>query len=152
MHSRLHRQQAFTLLEIMAVILIMGLLLSVVGVSVVGQLDKARVDTAQTQVKRLESMLDMYRADNSRYPTTEQGLKALIEKPTSAPEPRRYPPDGYLRHGLPLDPWDNPYQYKSPGDQNPRSFDLWSWGADGAPGGDDTDADIGNWSEGNDEL
>jgi general secretion pathway protein G len=85
--------------------------------------------------------------DNARYPTTEQGLDALILEPSSDPAPRNFQPGGYIQGGaLPADPWGEPYQYRAPGEHNPHSFDLWSLGADGADGGDGLDADIGNWA------
>lgn len=137
----------FTLIEIMAVVLIMGFLAGIVGVAVFSQVDKARVTTAETQIKQLESALAFYQMDNGRFPTTEQGLEALVRQPTSGPQPRSYRPGGYLQGGqVPLDPWGNPFQYESPGQINSSSFDLWSLGADGEPGGDGVDADIGNWS------
>ncbi len=142
------RTNGFSLIEIMAVVVIIGLLIALVGVNVTGSMDKARVDTARAQIDRLEGALEFYRMDNSFYPTTEQGLEALIARPTSPPEPRRYQPDGYLqKKTLPLDPWGQPYQYRSPGEFNPRGFDLWSYGADGAPGGSEDSADIGNWGD-----
>lgn len=142
------RRRGFTLIEIMAVVLIIGLLTTIVGAVVFSQVDKARVTTASTQIKQLEAALDFYRLDNGRYPTTDQGLEALVRRPTIAPEPRNYRPEGYLSGGsVPLDPWGVDYQYESPGTHNTRRFDLWSLGADGTPGGDDTDADIGNWTE-----
>jgi general secretion pathway protein G len=129
----------------MAVVIIMGLLMGIVGVTVFSQVDKARVATAKIQIKQVESALEFYRMDNSRYPSTEQGLRALIEAP---PDVRNYPPGGYLkdREGL-LDPWQQPFQYQSPGQHNPHTFDIWSQGADGAPGGTDLDAEVGNWSD-----
>ena len=137
------RQPGFTLIEIMAVVIIMGLLMGIVGVTVFSRVDDARVATARIQLKQVENALEFYRMDNSRYPTTEQGLKALIEAP---PDVRNYPPGGYMknRDGL-VDPWDNPFQYQSPGPHNEHSFDIWSDGADGAPGGTALNAEIGNW-------
>ena len=137
------RQSGFTLIEIMAVVIIMGLLMGIVGVTVFSRVDDARVATARIQLKQVENALEFYRMDNSRYPTTEQGLKALIEAP---PDVRNYPPGGYMknRDGL-VDPWDNPFQYQSPGPHNEHSFDIWSDGADGAPGGTALNAEIGNW-------
>ncbi len=134
----------FTLIEIMAVVLIMGMLMTLVGVSVFQQVDKARVVTAKAKISQLENALEFYRMDNSRYPTTEQGLNALVEEPSGA---RSYPPGGYLkkRDAL-LDPWQEPFRYESPGQHNSRTFDLWSLGADSAAGGADLDTDIGNWS------
>jgi general secretion pathway protein G len=97
---------------------------------------------------QLETALEMYKIDNSRYPTSEQGLEALLRKPTAAPEPRRYPPDGYLKRRDSLnDAWDATFQYESPGHHNTRRFDLWSLGADETPGGEETDRDIGNWDD-----
>jgi general secretion pathway protein G len=140
------RSAGFTLIEIMAVVLIIGLLSTIVGVAIFQQVDKARVTTALTQIKRLEGALETYRMDNARYPTTEQGLDALVRAPTSDPAPRSYQPGGYIQGGqIPVDPWGEPYQYRSPGDHNEYGFDLWSLGADNAPGGTGLDADIGNW-------
>jgi general secretion pathway protein G len=145
---RRRRRAAFTLIEIMAVVLIMGLLMGIVGTVVFSQVDKARVTTATTQIRQLEAALDFYRMDNGRYPTTEQGLDALVHKPGIEPEPRFYRPEGYLQGGrLPNDPWGETYQYLAPGTQNPHAFDLWSLGADGKPGGEGTDSDVGNWVE-----
>lgn len=146
---RERRRAGFTLIEIMAVVIIMGLLMGIVGVTVFGRVDEARVATARMQIKQLENALEFYRMDNSRYPSTEEGLQALIEPPPGA---RNYPPGGYMknRDGL-LDPWDNPFQYQSPGEHNPHTFDIWSDGADGAPGGTGLSAEIGNWSREEDD-
>jgi general secretion pathway protein G len=142
------RRGAFTLIEIMAVVLIIGLLGGIVGTVVFSRIDQARVTTAKIQLKTLEGALDAYRMDNARYPSTEQGLDSLVRKPSGDPQPRRWAPEGYLTGGrVPLDPWDNEYQYLSPGTHNPYSFDVWSLGADGAPGGEGNDADVGNWSD-----
>ena len=145
--KQLLRKRGFTLIEIMAVVIIMGLLMSLVGITVFAQVDKARVTTARAKMLQIESALEFYRLDNSRYPSTEQGLEALVIKPATPPEPRHYPPAGYLKQleGL-NDPWDERYQYESPGQHNPHTFDIWSFGADRSPGGIDTDADIGNWA------
>ncbi len=138
----------FSLLEIMAVVLIMGLLVGLVGYNVLARVDEARVSTARTQIKLIESALEFYRMDNARYPGQEQGLDALIRKPTSGPDPRKYRPEGYLRNESALaDPWGETYHYEVPGQHNPYSFDLWSLGADAAPGGEGVDADFGNWSQ-----
>jgi general secretion pathway protein G len=139
------RQAAFTLIEIMAVVIIMGLLMGVVGVTVFGRVDEARIATTKIQIKQVENALEFYRMDNSRYPSTEESLTALIE---AAPSARSFPPGGYLknRDGL-NDPWGKPFQYQSPGQHNEHTFDVWSDGADGAPGGTGLDAEIGNWSE-----
>ena len=147
--TRPRRNGGFTLIEIMAVVLIMGLLASIVGVAVLGQIGGARVNTTRTQIKQIESALAFYQMDNGRLPTTEQGLQALISKPTIGPEPRSYRAGGYLQgKEVPLDGWQNDFQYQAPGTNNPESFDLWSFGEDGTPGGTDNDADIGNWEAG----
>ena len=139
------RSSGFTLIEIMAVVIIMGMLMGLVGVSVFSQVDKAKVVTAKAKIAQLENALEFYRMDNSRYPTTEQGLDALINEPPNA---RSYPPGGYLQKKEALnDPGEERFQYQSPGEHNPRTFDLWSLGADNSPGGADLDSDIGNWSE-----
>jgi general secretion pathway protein G len=140
------RRDGFTLIEIMAVVLIMGLLMAVVGVNIKAQIDKAKLSTAKAQITQLESALEFYRMDNSRYPNSSQGLEALVSKPSGTPEPRNYPPGGYLKKkDALLDPWSEPFNYESPGSHNPHSFDLWSNGADAQTGGIDGDADIGNW-------
>jgi general secretion pathway protein G len=139
----------FTLIEIMAVVLIIGLLSTIVGVSIFAQVDKGRITATSVQISNLESVLELYRMDSARYPTTEQGLDALVNEPDDA---RNYPPGGYLqKRRVPEDPWGNPYQYEQPGQNNSHSYDLWSYGADGNPGGDDAAADIGNWNYGGDE-
>ena len=141
-------QAAFTLIEIMAVVLIIGLLSTIVGAAIFRQVDRARVTAARAQLSSLEGVLELYRMDNGKFPTSEQGLVALVEAPTAEPVPRSYPAGGYLKDGkLPLDPWGEPYHYEMPGQNNPHSFDLWSFGADGAPGGEGVDADIGNWED-----
>lgn len=147
---RRRRRAAFTLIEIMAVVLIMGFLAGIVGVAVVGQIDKARVTTTRTQIKQLEAALTFFQMENGFFPSTDQGLEALVERPTAGREPPSYREGGYLKGGVvPLDAWQNPYQYQSPGQVN-RDYDIWSLGADGAPGGTGIDADIGNWPEGAD--
>jgi general secretion pathway protein G len=146
-HPERERERGFTLIEIMAVVVIIGLLMAIVGNAIVGNLAKARVTTTKAQIQSLEAALTTYQMDNGRFPTTEQGLRALIEKPSGAPEPYAWRPGGYLsKKSLPKDAWNGDYQYASPGENNPDSFDLWSLGRDGKPGGTDEDADIGNWS------
>jgi general secretion pathway protein G len=148
MTNRSRRSAGFTLIEIMAVVIIIGLLSGLVGLAVFGRVGESRVSIARTQMKTIENALELYRMDNSSYPSTEQGLEALIAAPSTPPEPRRYNPEGYLSGGkVPLDPWDEPFQYQSPGQHNPRGFDIWSLGADRAPGGSDENADIGNWDD-----
>ena len=143
------RRRAFTLVEIMAVVLIIALLGTLVGVQVVGQIDKARVTTAKTQIKQLEAALEFYQMDNGRYPTSEQGLDALVREPTIDPLPVDYRPEGYLKGGaVPLDPWKESFNYQAPGTNNPHSFDLWTYGKDRQAGGEGTSEDLGNWASG----
>jgi len=143
-HARTH-ERGFTLIEIMAVVLIIGLLTTLVGIAIVPQIDKSRAATARAQLKMLDAAIETYRMDTAVFPTTEQGLQALIQEP---PEARNYQPGGYLRERrIPLDPWGNAYQYESPGQHNDHAYDLWSFGADGTPGGDGVDTDIGNWAD-----
>ena len=139
------RRGGFTLIEIMAVVLIIGLLSAMVGLAIVPQITKGQVTSTRTQLKNLSTALEGYYMDNGRFPTSEQGLRALIEPTQNS---RNFPPGGYLsERRIPQDPWGNDYQYQQPGQHNTHSYDLWSLGADGAPGGSDADADIGNWTE-----
>ena len=135
----------FTLIEIMAVVLIIGLLSTLVGIAIFPQIDKSRVNAARAQLKMLDAALETFRMDSARFPTTDQGLEALIIEPTDA---RNYQAGGYLRERrVPDDPWGNPYLYEFPGQNNPHAYDIWSWGADGEAGGSGVDADIVNWTE-----
>jgi len=136
----------FSLVEILVVLVIMGLLISVVAPTVLNRADEARVQKAQADFKNIETALKMYRLDNYVYPTTEQGLQALVEASTLDPEPRNFRASGYLED-LPVDPWGRPYLYLSPGEH--REVDIWSLGADGLSGGEGQSADIGNWKEEN---
>ena len=142
-HSDPARQRGFTLMEIMVVIFIIGLLVAIVAPNVLGNQDQAMQQKVRADLATLEQALDLYRLENLRYPTTEQGLAALIEKPTTEPLPRAWRTDGYIRR-MPKAPWGAAYQYRSPG-QHGR-FDVYSLGADGMEGGEGTDADIGNWN------
>ncbi|MFB9867645.1 type II secretion system major pseudopilin GspG [Vreelandella sulfidaeris] len=135
-------QSGFTLLEIMVVIFIIGLLVAIVAPNVLSNQDDAMQQKARADIATIEQALDMYRLDNYRYPTTEQGLAALTSPPTQAPLADNYRQDGYVRR-LPEDPWGNPYQYRSPGENG--SVDIYTLGADAQPGGEGLDADIGNW-------
>ncbi|MBZ0059558.1 MULTISPECIES: type II secretion system major pseudopilin GspG [unclassified Leclercia] len=133
------QQRGFTLLEIMVVIVILGILASIVVPNLMGNKKQADRQKAVTDIVALENALDMYSLDNSRYPTTEQGLDALISKPDAEPVPGNYRQDGYIKR-LPADPWQNAYQLVSPGEHG--SVDVFSPGPDGQAGNDD---DIGNW-------
>ena len=137
------KQQGFTLLEVMVVVVILGILASFVVPNLLGNKEKADQQKAITDIVALENALDMYKLDNSVYPTTDQGLDALVSRPTGSPEPRNYRNDGYIRR-LPSDPWGNEYQYLSPGDNG--NIDIFTLGADGQEGGEGPAADIGNWN------
>ena len=134
------RQRGFTLLEIMVVIVILGILASLVVPNLMGNKEQADRQKAVSDIVALENALDMYKLDNSRYPTTEQGLEALVTKPQGEPEPRNYKSDGYIKR-LPQDPWGGAYQLMSPGEHG--KIDVFSLGLDGEAG---TDDDIGNWN------
>ena len=132
----------FSLVEILVVLVIMGLLISVVAPTVLNRADEARVQKAQADFKAIETALKIYRLDNYVYPTTEQGLEALVEASTLDPEPRNFKKGGYLEE-LPVDPWGRPYLYLSPGEQ--KEVDIYTLGADGVSGGEEQNADVGNW-------
>ncbi|MDP9109645.1 MAG: type II secretion system major pseudopilin GspG [Pseudomonadota bacterium] len=134
--------RGFTLIEIMVVVVIMGILAALVVPKLMGRTDDARVTAARQDIATIMQALKLYKLDNQRYPTTEQGLKALIEKPTVGPEARGWKSGGYIDK-LPKDPWGNPYQYLSPGIKG--EVDVFSFGADGQAGGTGNDADIGSW-------
>jgi general secretion pathway protein G len=135
----------FTLIEILVVVLIIGLLSAVLATNLIGRADDAKIQLAATQIRNLEQSLELYRLDNGRYPTSEQGLEALVREPASEPRPRRYPPGGYVKSDGLIDPWGMPYEYQFPGEWNTHSFDLSSFGADGLEGGEGNSADITNW-------
>ena len=139
---RYHREAGFTLIEIMVVIAIIGILATLIVPNIMGRPDEARVTAAKHDVGTINQALKLYRLDIGRYPTTEQGLKALVERPTSEPIPQNWKAGGYLS-SVPKDPWGNPYHYSNPGTRG--EIDVISYGADGKPGGTGTDADIGNW-------
>lgn len=138
-----HRNRGFTLIEIMVVIVILGVLAALVVPKVMSRPDEARMVAARQDIASLMQALKLYRLDNRRYPTTEQGLAALVTKPTLAPIPEGWKNGGYVEH-LPQDPWGKPYQYLSPGLRG--EIDVFSFGADGVAGGEGSDADIGNWA------
>jgi general secretion pathway protein G len=142
---RLRAQRGFTLIEIMVVVVILGILAAVVVPNIMGRPDDARITKARQDIRVLEAQLNLYKLDNYVYPTTQQGLEALVSKHGGDPEPRNYRSGGYIK-SLPKDPWGNPYQYLSPGTRG--EFDLFSLGADNQPGGEGPNADIGNWDLG----
>jgi general secretion pathway protein G len=136
-------QRGFTLLEVMVVVVILSILAALVVPKIMSRPDEARVIAAKQDIASLMQALKLYRLDNQRYPATEQGLQALSVKPTAAPVPANWKAGGYLER-LPKDPWGNPYQYLNPGVHG--EIDVFSYGADGAPGGEGNDADIGSWT------
>ena len=136
-NSRL--QRGFTLLELLVVMVIIGLLAGYVGPKYFSQIGKSEIKATKAQIDALEKALDQYRLDLGRYPSSEQGLAALMAQPSG--EAKWQGP--YLKKAVPLDPWGKPYQYKYPGEHS--EFDLMSWGKDGQPGGSGEDADITNW-------
>jgi len=143
--TRSARSRGFTLIEIMVVVIIIGLLAAVIVPSVISKVDEARVVKAKQDIQSLETALTMFRLDNSKYPTTDQGLAALVQQPTD-PSIRHWRPGGYLQR-VSKDPWGNDYQYVYPGTHG-REYDLYTLGADAQPGGEGVDADIGNWNIG----
>lgn len=134
---------AFTLIEILVVIAVIAILASLVAPNVFQHVGTARSTTARSQLEMLATALDAYRLDTGRYPTSAQGLAALVTLPTVDPPATWRGP--YLRRAVPLDPWGNPYVYVAPGDVNPSGYDLLSYGADGRAGGDGEDADVLGW-------
>lgn len=138
-HLRHALRKGFTLLELLVVMVIIGLLAGYVAPKYFSQVGKSEIKVARAQIDALEKALDQYRLDTGRYPTTEQGLTALVQRPAS--ESKWAGP--YLRKDVPLDPWGKPYQYKFPGEHG--EYDLLSYGKDGQPGGTAEGADIANW-------
>lgn len=136
-------QAGFTLIEVMIVIVIMGIMASLIVPKIMGRPDEARVVASKEDIASILQALKLYKLDNQRLPSTEQGLQALVTKPSSPPVPSNWKSDGYLDR-LPKDPWGNPYQYLSPGLNG--DIDVFSFGSDGAIGGEGNDADIGSWN------
>lgn len=135
------RRRAFTLLEIMVVVVILGILAVTIVPQFIGTTQDAKISAAKANIAELESALERIAVHLDRYPTTDEGLRLLVESPPGAEQKWRGP---YVKQ-LRMDPWGNPYQYRAPGSRHPTSFDLWSRGADGADGGEGPNADLGNW-------
>lgn len=140
-HRPLPGNGGFSLIELLVVLVILGLLAGIVGPAVLGQSDRARTDAARQQISAFEAALDMYRLDVGRYPTSQEGLQALVSRPAGL---NRWNGPYLRRSSVPVDPWDNPYQYRSPGEGG-RPYDLFSLGADNAPGGEGASQDIVSW-------
>lgn len=138
------RRSGFTLVEILVVVVILGLLATLVIPRVVGRGEEAKRTATVVQIRALEQALDLYKLDNGFYPTTEQGLEALVSKPSGMPEPMNFRKDGYMKK-VPVDPWGRPYVYRSPGEHG--ETDILSFGPDGAEGGEEDDRDITNWEQ-----
>lgn len=138
----MNRQLGFTLIEIIVVVVIIGILATFIAPKFLGRTDEARVVKAKQDIQALESALDLYKLDNYTYPTTEQGLDALVNQPTSDPVPSNWKSGGYIKK-LHKDPWQRDYLYLYPGEQG--EYDIYSLGADGIEGGEGPNQDIGNW-------
>lgn len=136
------KQQGFTLIEILVVVAILAILGALIVPKIMDRPNDARVAAAKQDILAIESAMKLYKLDNGRYPTSEQGVKALVEKPAAAPVPNNWKSGGYLEK-LPNDPWGNPYLFLSPGLKG--EIDIVSYGADGQAGGEGYDADIGSW-------
>jgi general secretion pathway protein G len=149
-HMRKVSQAGFSLIELLVVLVILGLLVSIVAPNVLDQADKARVQKVHADFKAIGTALKIYRLDNFIYPTSEQGLEALVEASSIDPIPQNFKKNGYLDE-LPLDPWGRPYLYLSPAEFGDGEYDLYSLGADGLTGGEDQSADIGNWQKENED-
>jgi general secretion pathway protein G len=142
--NKLTNRGGFTLIEIMVVIVILAMLAALVGPRLMGRTDDAKVTDARVQIKNIETALKLYKLDNGSYPSTEQGLGALVAKPTVGVIPKSYKEGGYLESkAVPKDAWGNDYLYVSPGEHG--DYDLFSYGSDGAKGGDGKNADITSW-------
>ena len=141
--NRSKTRNGFTLIEIMVVVVILAILAALIVPKIMSRPDEARVVAARQDISTIMQALRLYRLDNLRYPTSEQGLAALVAPPTSAPVPPNWKAGGYLER-LPRDPWGNPYQFLNPGTRG--EIDVFSFGADGVAGGQGTDADVGSWS------
>jgi general secretion pathway protein G len=136
--------RGFSLIELMVVVIILGILAMYIGPKLLGRTEEAKITQARVQMESLETALKLYKMDNSVYPSTEQGLVALVEKPETNPVPRKWRRGGYLEKNIvPKDPWGNEYIYISPGVHG--DYDIISYGSDGVPGGEDEAKDINSW-------
>jgi len=146
MFKTLKESRGFTLIELMVVIVILSLLAVLVGPKIIGRTDDAKIAAAKDQIRNIETGLKLYKLDNGNFPSTEQGLQALVTKPTVGKIPTKYKDDGYLENkNVPKDPWGNDYLYVFPGQHG--AYDIVSYGADGKEGGDGADKDIVSWDQ-----
>ena len=146
MRNRSRRDAGFTLLEIMVVLVIIAIIGALIGPQLLGRVSEARIKATRLDLRSLQAALDMYQMDNFRYPTTEQGLEALVKQPALEPNAKNWRPQGYLRSGkVPNDQWDTPYFYRAPGSDG-RPYELYTYGADGQEGGEGEDADFSIWN------
>ncbi len=141
----LHAERGFTFIEIMVVVAILAILAALVVPRIMGRTDEAKRTAAKVQIRNIEGALQLYKLDNGVYPSTEQGLKALIEKPSVGVIPKKWKIGGYLPK-LPEDPWGNPYKYLSPSPNLKGDYEILSYGTDGEVGGEGVNADITNWN------
>jgi len=139
--TRYKKRRGFTLVEILVVVVILGMLAALVVPNIMGQADEAKRTATAVQIREIENALDVYRLHNGFYPTTEQGLEALVSKPSTSPQPKKYADGGYMKK-VPIDPWGNPFIYRSPGEKG--LIDIISCGADGEEGGEGRGKDITN--------
>ncbi|MCG6965051.1 MAG: type II secretion system major pseudopilin GspG [Chromatiaceae bacterium] len=142
MRARHSNAGGFTLIEVMVVVVILSILAAILIPKVMDRPDAARITKARNDLRAIESALNLYRLDNFNYPSTDQGLQALLEKPAGSPEAKNWKEGGYLPH-MPIDPWGNVYQYLQPGKHS--EIDIYSLGADNRVGGEGRNSDIGNW-------
>jgi general secretion pathway protein G len=142
------REEGFSFIEIMAVVIIIGMLTALIANNIFGRMKQAQHTIAQAQIEKVAGQLEMYRLDNGNYPSNEQGLQALVTQPSGDPQPRNWLPGGYAKMSDLKDPWQNALQYRVPGEHNAHSFDLFSYGADGVEGGEGPNADVTNWDSG----
>lgn len=140
--NRRQKADGFSLIELLVVLVILGLLMGIVAPQFIGEADVARTRTVFADFDRIKSALQIYKLDNYVYPTSEQGMQALVEKPTMDPVPRKWKKGGYVER-IPTDPWGNPYLYLNPGEHG--QIDIYTLGADGVPGGEGQNTDLGNW-------
>jgi len=140
--GREKRESGFTLIEVMVVVVILSILAAIVVPKIMGKPDEARITKVQSDIRSLSAALDLYRLDNFTYPSSDQGIEALVTAPAGLSNGARYQEGGYIDR-MPKDPWGNNYNYLQPGTHG--TYDLYSFGADNAPGGEGVNADIGNW-------